>query len=117
MNWLVRTTFLPLVLAWGFSTFAQEELPKRAVWKPWQRDISQFDAELRKVVSEAQVPAEESLKNRLAEMSGGLEVITDGYGGVVDFDAAEGTVQDVANERFGGMSIEWEFELANDTKI
>ena len=69
------------------------------------------------MVREAKLPKEEALKKRFEEKSSGLEVVTDGYGGVVDFDAAEGTVQYVANERFGGMNIEWEFELAKDTKV
>ena len=123
MDCSFRTTFASLAVAGTLSCLctsmavAQEELPKRAVWKPWQRDISQFDADLRKVVGEAQIPEEESLKKRIEEKSGGLEVITDGYGGVVDFDAAQGTVQYLANDRFASMNIEWEFALANDTKI
>jgi len=123
MSCLFRMTYSPLVVTGILfflctaMTVAQEERPKRAVWKTWQRDISQFNAELRKVVGEAKVPEEEALKKRFEEKSSGLEVITDGYGGVVDFDAAEGTVQNVANERFGGVLIEWEFELANDTEI
>ena len=123
MNCLFRMAYSPIVVTgilfflWTATTVAQEELPKRAVWKDWQRDISQFHAELQKVVREAQVPEEEAFKKRLDEKSGGLEVVTDGYGGVVDFDAAEGTVQSVVNERFGGMLFEWEFELATDTKL
>ena len=123
MNGVFNKTFLQLVVAGILSflgtatTVAQEERPTRAVWKKWQRDISQFEVELRKVVSEAKLPKEEALKKRFEEKSSGLEVVTDGYGGVVDFDAAEGTVQYVANERFGGMNIEWEFELAKDTKV
>ena len=122
MNSSLRLAYWPLAVS-GFllvSTnllLAQEERPTRAVWKKWQRDISQFDAELRQVIREAKVPEEEALKKRFEGKSSGLEVVTDGYGGVVDFDAAEGTVQHVANERFGSMNIEWEFELANDTEI
>jgi hypothetical protein len=117
-NACLPLTVSGILLVTGTSlSLAQGELSPRAVWKPWQRDISQFEAELRKLVSEARIPEEASLKKRLDENSGGLEVVTDGYGGVVDFDAAEGTVQDVANERFGGMNIEWEFELAKDTEI
>ena len=123
MNSSLIIKILPIVAAGILSfpctatTAAQEERSARAVWKDWQRDISQFEAELRKVVREARVPEEASLKKRSDKKSGGLEVVTDGYGGIVDFDAAEGTVQFVANERFGGMNIEWEFELAKDTKI
>lgn len=123
MSCIFRMIFSPLIVAGILSflgtatTVAQEERPARAVWKTWQRDISQFDAELRQVVRQTKMPEEASLRNRLDEKSGGLEVVTDGYGGVVDFDAAKGTVQYVANERFGGMNIEWEFELAKDTKV
>lgn len=118
----MRNAYWPLAVS-GFllvSTnllLAQEERPTKAVWKKWQRDISQFDAELRQVIWEAKIPEEEALKKRFEEKSSGLEVVTDGYGGVVDFDAAEGTIQYVANERFADMNIEWEFELANDTEI
>ena len=83
----------------------------------WQRDIAQFDAELRKLAATAKVPEEEPLKKRLESRTGEVEVITDGYGGVVDFNAAKGTVQHQVNEKFGGMLIDWEFELLNDTKI
>ena len=83
----------------------------------WTKDIARFDAGLRQLVATAKVPSEEELKKRLESKTGDLEIITDGYGGVVDFDAAEGTVQHVVNERFCGMNIEWEFELANDTEI
>ena len=56
-------------------------------------------------------------KKRFEKKSSGLEVITDGYGGVVDFNAAKGTIQYEASEKFGGKHIDWEFELATDTEI
>ena len=105
MNSSLRLAYWPLAVS-GFllaSTsllLAQEERPTRAVWKKWQRDISQFDAELRQVIREAKVPEEEALKKRFEQKSSGLEVVTDGYGGVIDSHAAEGTVEHVANERF-----------------
>jgi hypothetical protein len=92
MNCSFRTTLLSLALTgtlsclWTATTVAQEERPTRGVWRKWQRDISQFDAELRKVVGEARIPEEASLKKRIEEKSGGLEVITDGFGSVVDFE-------------------------------
>ena len=58
MNRPMRNAYWPLAVS-GFllvSTnllLAQEERPTRAVWKKWQRDISQFDAELRQVIREA----------------------------------------------------------------
>ena len=105
MNRLIRTAVLPLtvsvaLLASTNLLLTQGELSARPAWKKWQRDISQFDAELRQVVREAKVPEEEAFKKRFEKKSSGLEVVTDGYGGVIDFDAAEGTVQHVANERF-----------------
>ena len=123
MKRLISNICLPLtvsgvLLVMGTSlSLAQSELSPRPVWKPWQRDVSEFDAELRKVVSEARILEEESRKKQIDEKSGSLEVITDGYGGVVDFDAAQGTVQYEANERFASTNIDWEFALANDTKI
>jgi hypothetical protein len=98
MNSSLRLAYLPLAVSGVLlvSTnllLAQGELSPRPVWKKWQRDISQFDAELRKVIGKAKVPEEEALKKRFEEKSSGLEVITDGYGGVVDFDAADGTIQ------------------------
>jgi hypothetical protein len=97
-----------------------EETKYIPVWKKWQRDIGDFNAELRDLSAKAKVPDEESLKKRMENESEGLEVITDGYGGVVDFNAAKGTVQYEATRKFaggGGMLIDWEFELARDTQI
>ncbi|QTN32653.1 hypothetical protein HZ994_10020 [Akkermansiaceae bacterium] len=88
------------------------------VWKDWQRDIARFDAILRKLVETADIPKEEEFKKRLEGESGWVEVITDGYGGVVDFNAAKGTIQYEASELIGsgGPYIDWEFELASDAK-
>ena len=36
------------------------------VWKKWQRDIGQFEAELRELAATAKVPEEEALKLSLA---------------------------------------------------
>ena len=90
-----------------------------AVWKKWQKEIAHFDAKLRKLVEEANIPGEEEFKRRLESESGWVEVITDGYGGVVDFNAAKGTIQHEANMLIGrgGPYIDWEFELAGDTRI
>ena len=88
------------------------------VWKDWQRDIATFDARLRKLVETASIPKEEEFRRRLESESGWVEVITDGYGGVVDFNAAKGTIQYEASELIGsgGPCIDWEFELASDAK-
>lgn len=88
------------------------------VWKDWQRDIDKFDAKLRKLVETADIPKEEEFKKRLESESGWVEVITDGYGGVVDFNAARGTIQYEASELIGsgGAYIDWEFELTRDAK-
>jgi hypothetical protein len=83
----------------------------------WTEDIARFDAGLRQLAATAKVPGEEELKKRLESKTGDLEIITDGYGGVVDFNAAKGTVQYEASELFGGKGINWEFELAGDTEI
>ena len=109
------------VLCWEATTpLAQEEHQTKAVRKNWQRSIGQFSAELRSLVAESSIPAEKELKDRLDRRDGTLEVITDGYGGVVDFNAAKGTVQYEATERFAdggsGPIIDWEFDLARDVK-
>ncbi len=97
--------------------FAQREpRPKPEPLAAWQTDINRFERELRRVVAEAQVPERNALERRLQNESGGVEVITDGYGGVVDFNAAKGTVQYVANEMVKGKPVEWEFELAKEAK-
>lgn len=83
---------------------------------PWQTDIRRFEGELRRIVAEARVPQRATFERQLKESSGDLEIITDGYGGVVDFDATQGTVQYVANKLVQGRPIEWEFELARDAK-
>jgi hypothetical protein len=98
----------------------QEEAVKHIPrWAKWQRNIVEFDAMLRKLVETADIPEEEGLKKRLESESGWVEVITDGYGGVVDFNAAKGTSQHEANNLVGsgGPHIDWEFDLATDTRI
>jgi len=75
----------------------------------WAKDIARFDAGLRNLAEKADLPEEEDLKKRLESRTGEVEVITDGYGGVVDFNAAKGTVQYEASKRFAGKSIDWEF--------
>lgn len=88
-------------------------------WAKWQKDIVHFDAMLRRLVETADIPEEEEFKKRLESDSGWVEVITDGYGGVVDFNAAKGTIQYKANNLMGsgGPHIDWEFELVGDTEI
>jgi hypothetical protein len=77
-------------------------------------------AELRSLAAAAEIPERKALMDRLHEKDGALELISDGYGGLVDFNAAKGTVQDAATKRFAGggskPKIEWEFELARDTE-
>ncbi len=89
-----------------------------AIWHKWQRDIVHFNAMLQKLAETADIPEEGDFKKRIKSKSGWVEVITDGYGGVVDFNAAQGTIQYEANKMIGtgGVSIDWEFELAGDTK-
>lgn len=88
-------------------------------WSSWQRDVAQFDAMLQRFVETADIPEQQEFKRRHESESDWVEVITDGYGGVVDFNAAKGTVQDEANNLIGsgGPYIEWEFEVAGDTRI
>ena len=62
------------------------------------------------------MPERKALERRLGEEPSDLEVVTDGYGGVVDFNAARDTVQYVANEMFEGRPIDWQFELAKDAR-
>jgi len=97
------------------SLSAQEE--GKQGWKKWQRDLVLFHADLRKLVQEARVPAEEEFRKRLKQKERDLEVITDGGGGVVDFKAAEGTIQQVASKVYSNHEVEWEIELHGDTKI
>lgn len=59
----------------------------------WTRDIDRFAAGLQELAATAKVPDEEDLLKRLENGTGEVEVITDGYGGVVDFKVAKGTVQ------------------------
>jgi len=102
------------------SVGAQEETTRYVpIWAKWQRDVVQFNAMLQKLVETADIPEEEEFKKRLESESGWVEVITDGYGGVVDFNAAKGTIQYEANNLMGpgGPHIDWEFELTGDTKI
>lgn len=123
MDRFQKTVALPLLvivmllLIGSGSARAQSEF--RAVPRPldpWQTDIYRFERELRRIVSEAQIPERTTFEKKLEKSSRDLEVITDGYGGVVDFNAAEGIVQYVANAMVQGRPIEWEFELARDAK-
>jgi hypothetical protein len=123
MNNFQKTASLPLsvvgilLLIWTDSALAQHEpRPKPAPLAAWQTDINRFESQLRRLVAKARVPERKSLERRLREKSSDLEVITDGYGGVVDFNAAKDTVQYVANEMVEGRPIDWEFELAKDAK-
>jgi len=123
MNRFRKTLFFSLLFASflhliGISSVcAQDEIrPVPLPLKPWQKDVHRFESELRKLVARARIPEQKALKKRIEEKSGELEVITDGYGGVVDFNAADGSVQYVANEMVQGRPIEWEFELARDAK-
>lgn len=89
------------------------------IWAKWQKDIVHFDVMLRKLLETADIPEKEGFKKRLESESGWVEVITDGYGGIVDFNPAKGTIQFEANNWIGsgGPHIDWEFELMGDTEI
>ena len=97
----------------------QKETTKyTAIWHKWQRDIVHFNAMLQKLAETTDIPEEGDFKKRIKSKSGWVEVITDGGGGVVDFNAAQGTIQYAANNMIGagGPYIDWEFELAGDAK-
>lgn len=124
MNRIRKTLFFSLRFACFLNLIgigavcAQDEMrPVPLPLEPWQKDVHHFESELRKLMARARIPEQKALEKRIEEKSGDLEVITDGYGGVVDFNAAEGTVQYVANEMVQGRPIEWEFELAGDAKL
>ncbi|MEO1832649.1 MAG: hypothetical protein ABGZ08_08960, partial [Akkermansiaceae bacterium] len=89
-----------------------------AVWNKWQKNIVHFNGMLETLAKTANLPQEDDLKRRIESKSDWLEVITDGYGGVVDFNAAPGTIQHEANKLIGsgGPYIDWEFELPKGAK-
>ena len=89
-----------------------------AVWNKWQKNIVHFNGMLETLAKTANLPQEDDLKRRIESKSDWLEVITDGYGGVVDFNAAPGTIQYEANKLIGsgGPYIDWEFELPKGAK-
>ena len=123
MNNCQKTSSLPLSVAGillligtGSALAQREPQPKPAPLAAWQTDINRFESELQRLVSEAQVPELSALERRFKDESGGVEAVADGYGGVVDFNAAKGTVQYVANEMGKGKPVEWEFELAREAK-
>jgi hypothetical protein len=101
------------------SDGAQKETTKyTAIWYKWQRDIVHFNAMLQKLAETADTPEEGDFKKRIKSKSGWVELITDGGGGVVDFNAAQGTIQYEANKMIGsgGPHIDWKFELSGDTE-
>jgi len=91
-----------------------------ALWKPWQKEISEFINQLKKISQTAQIPTLQEFRKRLQDSNGETEIITDGYGGIVDFGATKGTIQYLTNNTFGSAgeySIDWTFTLAGDTRI
>ena len=80
----------------------------------WQTDLSALDAYLKQLTEEARTPTEQEFKARFKNTPRDLTVITDGGGGVVDFNPGVDTVQFRVNEALKGRSVRWEFELGTD---
>lgn len=111
-------TPLSLLLTLGASlSLAQDTAPAKDVRLNWQDDIIAFATELDKLSRETRVPAIAIYEKRLKEQAEDVAVITDGAGGVVDFDARKGSPQFEASKRFSNKPIEWDIELLADAEL
>jgi hypothetical protein len=86
----------------------------------WRTDIAAFDKYLGQLADAGNVPDKLALANRVTLIPGGRSLksevipVTDGAGGFVDLQPAEGTVQFNAMEALKGQKVTWDVELQRD---
>lgn len=83
----------------------------------WTGDLATFQSDLRRVAEASKIPDQKGLLKRLEGERPDVELLTAGCDGLVDFNAAAGTVQQVVSQGYKGSWVDWEFEVADDTAI